>query len=65
MKILLLIIFGFLFLMVPVAADHGSLEINADIPSVPVYIDDEFWGLTPADVPDLPEGYYLVRLSPE
>ena len=65
MKILLLIISGFLFLMVPVAADHGSLEINADIPSVPVYIDDEFWGLTPADVPDLPEGYYLVRLSPE
>ena len=61
MKILLLIISGFLFLMVPVAADYGALEINADIPSVPVYIDDVFWGLTPADIPDLQIGRASCR----
>lgn len=65
MKILLLIVFGLLFFMIPVAAEYGSLEINADIPSVPVYIDDVYEGFTPADVLDIPEGYHLVRASPD
>ncbi|MDD3573517.1 PEGA domain-containing protein [Methanospirillum sp.] len=65
MKILLLIVFVLLFFMIPVAAEYGSLEINADIPSVPVYIDDVYEGFTPADVLDIPEGYHLIRASPD
>lgn len=65
MKILLLIVFVLLFFMIPVAAEYGSLEINADIPSVPIYIDDVYEGFTPADVLDIPEGYHLIRASPD
>ncbi|HOW03552.1 PEGA domain-containing protein [Methanospirillum hungatei] len=65
MKILLLIVTGLLFLMVSVAAESGSLEITADIPSVPVYIDNEYAGLSPVHVSEILEGYHLIRASPE
>jgi hypothetical protein len=37
MKILLLIVPALLFIMVPTVAESGTIEVTADIPSVPVY----------------------------
>lgn len=65
MKILLLIAFGLLFLMVPVAAEYCSLEITADLPSVPISIDNVYAGLSPVSVSEISEGYHLVQASPE
>lgn len=65
MKNLLLIISALLFIMVPTAAESGSLEAAADIPSVPIYIDNTFLGVTPLVAPDIPIGYHLVQASPD
>ncbi|HOJ96197.1 MAG TPA: PEGA domain-containing protein [Methanospirillum sp.] len=65
MKILLLMVTSFFFIMVPVAAEYGSIEITTDIPKVPVYIDDVYTGLSPVHVDSVQEGYHLVQASPE
>lgn len=65
MKNLLLIISALLFIMVPTAAEFGSFEVVTDIPSVPIYIDNTFLGVTPLVAPDIPIGYHLVQASPD
>lgn len=65
MKYVLLIVTSLLFIMVPITADSGSLEISSDIDSVPIYIDNTFAGVTPLTVTDIEPGYHLVKASPE
>lgn len=55
----------FFLLMIPASADYGgSVQVNSDIPSVPVYIDDEYIGVAPVTLLDINPGYHLVRASP-
>ncbi|MDD1724347.1 MAG: PEGA domain-containing protein [Methanospirillum sp.] len=66
MKLLLLFITVFLLLIVTGAAENSSsVRIDADIPSIPIYIDDTYAGTTPVEVSGLVPGYHLVSASPE
>lgn len=65
MNYVLVMVTAFLFLMVPVTADSGSLEVNTDVDSVPIYIDGSFAGVTPLFIQNISSGYHLVSASPE
>lgn len=65
MKILLLIVPALLFIMVPTVAESGTIEVTADIPSVPVYLDMVYAGVTPLTLSDIDAGNHLIQVSPE
>lgn len=65
MKILLLIVPALLFIMVPTVAESGTIEVTADIPSVPVYLDMVYAGVTPLTLSDVDAGNHLIQVSPE
>lgn|GEM_PF-942974 len=66
MKGLLLIVSVFILLVTCTAAEpYGSIRIESDISSVPVYVDDVYAGQAPILLDDILPGNHLISGSPD